>query len=144
MESKIISGLIDSVAGVLHLTNQWTSLVMTFNPLKIPYGDSLGGSMPLQKASSFQRWICHMLWRSGIKMLQSDIPICPLMTTIQENYNSCGLFALNAIRHHYLPQDFPLLQSDYLLVVCYRLEIALGLLSESTVSTYYKKHLSQL
>ena len=59
-------------------------------------------------------------------------------------YNSCGLFALNAIRHHYLPQDFPLLQSDYLLVVCYRLEIALGLLSESTVSTYYKKHLSQL
>jgi len=54
VENKIISGHVDSVAGVLHLENHWTSLVITFRPPKILYGDSLRGSMPSNKASSFQ------------------------------------------------------------------------------------------
>ena len=54
IENKIISGHIDSVAGVLHLTNHWTSLIVIFKPPKILYGDSLGNKMPPKKASAFQ------------------------------------------------------------------------------------------
>ena len=42
-------------------------------------------------------------------MPESDISIYPLPTSTQYNPISCGLFALNAISHYYLPEDFPLL-----------------------------------
>ena len=138
---SIIQGLVNSVAGVLYLPNHWTSLVITFNPPKILYGDSLGNSMPPIQASSFQRWICHMLSRSGKEIPESDISIYPLATTIQQDFNSCGLFALNAIEHHYL-QDSPLLQCDVLSVAYSRIQIALGILQENTVSIPGKEVLS--
>ena len=53
IENHIIQGLVDIVAGVLHLTNHWVSLVITFKPPKIIYGDSLGNSMPSIEALSF-------------------------------------------------------------------------------------------
>ena len=53
IENKIISGHIESIAGVLHLTNHWTSLIVMFKPPKILYGDSLGNPMPSKKASAF-------------------------------------------------------------------------------------------
>jgi len=77
VENRIISGHVDSVAGVLHLENHWTSLVITFRPPKILYGDSLRGSMPSNKTSSFQQWMCHMLSRSGHGIPESDISIYP-------------------------------------------------------------------
>ena len=133
VENKIISGHVNSVAGVLHLTNHWTSVVITFNPPKILYGDSLGGPMPSTKASSFRRWMCHMLSRSGHEIPESDISIYPLPSVIQQDPISCGLFALNAIRHHYLPQNSPPLQPDALSPACYWLELALELLQEGAV-----------
>ena len=54
IENSIILGHINSVAKVLHLHNHWTSLVITFKPPRILYGDSLGNLMPSDKASSFQ------------------------------------------------------------------------------------------
>ena len=54
VENQIISGCIDSVAGVLHLPNHWTSLIITFKPPRILYGDSLGRTMPSNKAPSFR------------------------------------------------------------------------------------------
>jgi len=135
VENDIIQGLVDSVAGVLYLPNHWTSLIITFKPPKILYGDSLGNSMPPVKAFSFRRWICHMLSRSGQGIPESDISIYPLETTIQQDFNSCGLFALNAIEHHYL-QNSPLLQLDALSVAHNWMQIALGLLQEGAVSIF--------
>jgi hypothetical protein len=134
VENKIISGQVDSVAGVLHLVNHWTSLVITFKPPRIYYGDSIGNSMPPNKASSFRRWVCHMLDRSGHGIPESDISIYPLPTAVQQDPFSCGLFALNAISHHYLPQNSPLLQSDVFSLAHCRLELALDLLQEGAVS----------
>jgi len=65
VENSIILGHINSVAGVLHLHNHWKSLAITFKPPRIFYGDSLGNSMPSDKASSFWQWISHMLSQSG-------------------------------------------------------------------------------
>jgi hypothetical protein len=135
VENDIVKGHVDSITGALYLPNHWTSLIITFNPPKILYGDSLGGSMPLAKSSSFRRWICHMLSRSGKAIPESDISIYPLATTIQQDSNSCGLLALNAIEHHYLP-DSPLLQPDIISVAYYRMEIALQLLQGNTVSMF--------
>jgi len=75
-----------------------------------------------------------MLSRSGRDILTLDIPILPLETSTQKDLNSCGLFAVNAIGHHYLPWIFPLLKSDTLSPVQYRMEIALNLLEADDVS----------
>lgn len=135
VENKIILGHIDSVAGVLHLRNHWTSVAITFKPPKIFYGDSLGNKMPLKKASSFRKWISHLLDRSGLRIPESDISIYPLEITIQQDPISCGLCALNALSHHYLQQNSPLLQPDTISLAHYRMEIALDLIQEDTVST---------
>jgi hypothetical protein len=134
VENNIVLGLVDSVAGVLHLPNHWASLVIKFRPPAILYGDSLGDIMPSTKVVPFRRWIQHMLRRSRKEIPELDISIYPLTTTTQQDSNSCGLFALNAIEHHYL-QHIPLLQPDTLSLACYRIEIALDLLQKGTVST---------
>ena len=139
VENEIISGRIDSVAGAIHLPNHWTSLVVTFNPPKIFYGDSLGGHMPSNKASPIRRWVYHMVCRSVQGISMSDISIYPLATSMQPDYDSCGLFALNAIEHHYLQQNTPLLRSDTLSLARYRMEIALGLLQDDAVSIFPQK-----
>ena len=145
VENRIILGQVNSVAGVLHLTNHWTSLVITFKPPRIFYGDSLENPMPLDKASSFRRWISHMLSRSGHEFQESDISIYSLEITVQQDPISCGLFALNAISHYYLQQNSPLLQSDILSLARYRMEIALELLQEGAVSLFlYKVHSIEL
>ena len=53
VENNIVLGLVESAAGVLYLPNHWTSVVIRFKPPGIFYGDSLGGSIPFAKASSF-------------------------------------------------------------------------------------------
>jgi len=119
IENRIISGLIDSVGGVLHLHNHWTSLVITFKPPKILYGNSLNNPIPHKKASAYQQWIHHMLSCSGYDIPESDISIYSLEITIQKDPISCGLFALNAISHHYLQQNSPLLESGVLSLAHY-------------------------
>ena len=134
VENKIISGQIESVAGVLFLPKHWTSIVITFKPPKILYGDSLGNPMPTDRAPSYKRWVSHMLSRAGTPMPGSDISIYPLSTGVQRDGISCGLFALNSISHHYLPQTFSILQHGTLSFALYRMELALELLQEGAVS----------
>ena len=138
VEDNIVLGHVDSVAGVLHLPNHWTSIVIKFKPPCILYGDSLGHSMPPTEASSFRRWIHHMLYQSGKEISEIDISIYPLATTNQQDFNSCGLFAFNAIEHHYL-EHLPLLQPDICSLAYYQIKIALNLLQEDTVSVFLLK-----
>jgi hypothetical protein len=79
-----------------------------------------------------------MLRRSGREIPESDISIYPLATSTQQDSNSCGLFALNAIEHNYIQQS-PLLQSDIFSLASYRMEIALQLLQEDAVSVFLSK-----
>jgi hypothetical protein len=137
VENKIITGHIKSAAGVLHIPGHWTSIVIEFNPPKIYFGDSLGKPMPTLQLTSFQRWICHMHCQAGGEFSFSDISTFPLPTSIQNDPNSCGLFALNSIGHKFLPEKFPLLKSDALSLACSRMEIALGLLQDDAVSDFH-------
>lgn len=77
-----------------------------------------------------------MLRRSGHEIPRSDISIYPLETTTQNDEDSCGLFALNAISHHYLKQNSPLLQFDIISLARYRMEITLDLLQDDAVSIF--------
>lgn len=135
VENKIILGKINSIGGVLHLVNHWTSLVITFKQPRIFYGDSLGNSMPPNKALAFRRWIAHMLGRSGSTIQETQIPISPLEIAVQQDPNSCGHFALNAISYYHLQQNSPLLQSNTQSLKNYWMKIALELLQADAVST---------
>ena len=75
-----------------------------------------------------------MLARSGRDIPISEISVFPLETEIQNDYDSCGLFALNAIDHHF--NNSPFLHSDVLPLAQYRMEIALGILQINTVSEF--------
>ena len=134
VENEIISGNIESVGGVLHLPNHWTSLVISFRPPRILYGDSLGSPMPSERVLPYKRWVSYMLSRVGTPMPVSDISVYPLATGVQTDSILCGLFALNSISHHYLPQGFPILQHGPLSLPQYRMELALELLQEGAVS----------
>ena len=77
-----------------------------------------------------------MLSWSGHGFQEADISVYPLEITIQQDFISCGLLALNAVGHHLLQQNSPLLQSNILSLVHYRIEIALELLQEGAVSLF--------
>ena len=134
VENRIITGQIKTIAGVINLPGHWTSIVFSFKPPKILYGDSLGHPLSHERALSFRRWMCHMLSRAGTQMPVEDISIYGLSTGVQEDSISCGLFALNSIDRHYLSQGLPPLQHGDLSLPHYRLELALDLLQKGTVS----------
>lgn len=134
VENRIITGQIHSIAGVVSLPNHWTSIVFSFKPPRILYGDSLGAPLSSGRALSFRRWMCHMLSRAGTPIPVNDISIYHLSTGIQEDSISCGLFALNSISRHYFPQLFLPLQHGDLSLPRYRLELALDLLQRGAVS----------
>ena len=143
IENRIICGDIDGAAGVLHLPSHWVSLIITFRPPKILYGDSLRNPMPPKKASAFWHWISHILSWSGCEIQWSKISIHPLSITIQQDPISCGLFALNAVSHHYLQQDSPLWEPDNITLAHCWMEIALELLHEGGVHLFlYRTTLS--
>lgn len=134
VENRIISGGIESVAGVVSLPNHWTSIVFSFKPPKILYGDSLGHPLSPEGVHSFRRWVCHMLSRAGTQMPVDDISIYPLPTGVQKDSISCGLFSLNSISCHYFPQNFPPIQHGDSSLPHYQLQLALDLLRIGTVS----------
>jgi hypothetical protein len=71
--------------------------VIRFNPPRIFFGNSLEYPMPSNKATPVKKWIHHMLTQSGREIGIPDISIFPLETGMQEDSDSCGLFALNTI-----------------------------------------------
>ena len=76
-----------------------------------------------------------MLGRSESTVQEPQIPISPLEIAVQQNPNSCGHFALNAISYYHLQQNSPLLQSNTQSLKNYWMKIALELLQADAVST---------
>ena len=115
VENKIVIGEVTTFCGVMNLPLHWVSVVINFQQLKILYGDSLGRKMPKREHHACKRWIKHLINRSS-KFTSGEIAIGHLPIGNQKDSNSCGLFALNAIAHHYI--NTPLLPSDETSLVC--------------------------
>ena len=75
VENSIILGHIYSVAGVLHLYNHWTSLVVTFRTPRIFYGDSLEKSMPSDKASCQDMIFLNFYFRPILRPFPEHFPL---------------------------------------------------------------------
>ena len=116
VENKIITGEVDSFGGIIHLPMHWASVVIDFQRLNILYGDSFGQQMPQREHLACERWIKHLINRSDRFSADSKITHELLPTGHQMDSNSCGLFALNSIAHHYL--EDPLLPSDSTMLAC--------------------------
>ena len=129
IENQIIKGEVDSVCGVHHLPLHWVSIVIDIQQGCIFYGDSLKKPMPKLERNAFTQWVKHLLRRS--KRKADSLPVRSLATGYQDDVTSCGLFALNAIRHHYLGHS--LLFPDQVSVALMRMEIALDLVHGNTV-----------
>jgi hypothetical protein len=131
IENQIIQGGVDSVSGVYYLPLHWVSVIFDIQMGCIHYGDSAGGSLRKLEHQAFTKWIQHLKRRSGYNINKDQIPVHQLPTGYQNDVTSCGLFALNAIGHHYMNQL--LLHSDQVSVAYSRMEIALDILQEKTV-----------
>ena len=131
MENAIFRGEIDSLGGVLHLPLHWVSVVFDLQKGIILYGDSFGQPLPTVERSAFTRWIKHVRSRPYPDTSNNPVPVHILPTGRQEDITSCGLFALNTIRHHYLGHQ--LLPSDRMSLVYNRMEVTLDILQGNTV-----------
>ena len=131
IENQIVQGEVDSVGGVYHLPLHWVPVVFDFQQGYLLYGDSLCQQIPKPEHKAFTHWITLLFQRSGRNIDSHPVPVCPLPTGCQNDGASCGLFALNAIGHHYLGD--PLLPPDQTSLACRRMEIALDLIHKNTV-----------
>lgn len=136
IENKIVSGKVDSLGGVMHLpaSFHWVSVVIDFQQLQILYGDSLGEKIPQYEHQAYKKWMQHLIGRSANLPSVESLALKKLETGNQPDASSCGLFALNAIAHHYLKH--PLLPSDSTILACRRMEIALDIISTMMVCVF--------
>jgi len=135
IENRIVQGEVDSVGGAHYLPGHWVSVVFDIQGERVLYGDSLGRKIPRLECHAFTHWISRLAQRSGRGAGPDSIPIHQLPTGYQDDSVSCGLFALNAIGHHYL--DHELLPTDQISLVCARMDMALDFLNGNTVCPIY-------
>jgi hypothetical protein len=134
-ENSIIRGEVNTLGDVIHLPEHWVSVVVDFQQQQILYGDSLGQKIPRREYHALEHWIKHLVNRSSKLPVSDKITVHQLPTGHQEDASSCGLFALNAITHHYLKH--PLLDSGPIILACRRMEIALDITGSMTVCLFY-------
>lgn len=132
IENRIITEEIDSVGGVYYHPQHWVSVIFNIQEWCIHYGDSLGQQLQEPEQSAFIKWIKHLKYRSKQGSKSEPVPVHSLPTGYQNDSTSCGLFALNAIDHHYLGS--PLLSPDRMKLVLRWMEITLSYLHGNTVS----------
>ncbi|KAG2365094.1 hypothetical protein BDR07DRAFT_1556169 [Suillus spraguei] len=85
-------------------SNHWLSLVINSSSHLIYFGDSFGRhEAPDLIHHAVEWWLA--LHTSVLFEWQ------PLACTRQQDRYSCGILAINAIAHHFLPESYPLLSS---------------------------------
>ena len=131
IENRIVMGEVDSVGGVHYLPLHWVSVVFDVQQGCIVYGDSLGRAIPKLEQKAFTRWIMRLSQRSSRNISAESILVHQLPTGYQNDSTSCGLFALNAVGHHYL--DHQILPTNRASVVGTRMDIVLDLLNGNMV-----------
>jgi len=131
IENRIIMGEVDSVCGAHYLPGHWVSVVFNFRQGHILFGCSLRRPIPKLECNAFTQWISRLNKKSGRNINTDSILVHHLPTGYQDDSVSCGLFALNAIGHHYLGHQ--LLPTNQMSLVCARMDITLVLLNGNTV-----------
>ncbi|KAF8168778.1 hypothetical protein BJ912DRAFT_807590, partial [Pholiota molesta] len=94
---ELLSGQRKVIAGISNINNNhWVGIVVDMVGLTVKYGDSLGGTGSVEVIESVAWWLhCHI---PGLLLKYDLLPI-----TKQEDTFSCGVLAINAIRHAVLP-----------------------------------------
>ena len=127
-----VRGEVDSVGGAHYLPLHWVSVVFDIKAGHVLFGCSLKHRIPRVERYAFARWIWWLGKRSGRNL---DVNSIPVHTGYQDDAVSCGLFALNALDHHYLGHQ--LLPTNQISLVCAWMDIALDLLNGNMVGPIY-------
>jgi hypothetical protein len=100
--SALASGISNCLATIAnHEGNHWTAVVVDFPSHIIWHGDSLAWDMEPELKSALEWWISE---HTSIVFTHANLPI-----THQEDFFSCGLLPWNALSHHFLPEQHPLI-----------------------------------
>jgi len=135
VENQIILGKVDSVGGAHYLPGHWVSVILDVQRGHILFGCSLGRPIPRLERNAFTQWMLRLSQKSGRNIGTDSVLVRHLPTGYQDDSVSCGLFALNAIGHHYLGHQ--LLPTNQISLVCARMDIALDLLNGNIVCQYH-------
>ncbi|KAG1872305.1 hypothetical protein DFJ58DRAFT_652248 [Suillus subalutaceus] len=97
------SGLGPSCIGFLVNVNRnhWVAVIVNFNSRSILYGDSLNQEPPNDMLAILHWWMHH---HTGHRFTTRSLEI-----TYQKDAFSCGLLSFNALAHHFLPMEYPLI-----------------------------------
>ena len=98
---ELENGILNGLAGIANVNNNhWIALVVDMPNRKCHYGDFRQG-MDCELTGAIDWW-------SGIH-LKRELEHVKLAITKQKDTYNCGVFALNALAHHILPNPPPLL-----------------------------------
>ena len=98
------------------ISNHWCSFVIDINKHTIHYGDSLGTAPPPELLEVLNWWL-GLSFPTPFSLI--DLPV-----TQQTDTFSCGVFAVNALSHYFLPSMSPLLPNGLCLPA--RVEALIG------------------
>lgn len=116
-ETAVVDCKTDAIISILHVnTNHWVPVVIDFRDKTIFTADSLASvtnhkpSKLINKYRDLQVLRDWAAEKSGIN--NTDFAIQCMKITRQKDLISCGVMAFNAIEHHFLPADRPLVKAD--------------------------------
>jgi hypothetical protein len=96
------SGLGGSIAFLMNVNgNHWAAVVIDFESWIIFYGDSLHEKPSSEVLAVLNWWTYH---HTGQQFTRRSLAI-----TQQQDGFSCGLLSYNALAHHFLPSECPLM-----------------------------------
>ena len=110
----IAEGIRTKLRWVANMIRHWVGVIVDVPNSKILYGDSLGGSHAPLKAA-IEWWVRFHTQKT---YTHENLPI----TQQLDSYN-CPILAVNAVRHHLLPQCSDLLSSQPVAITEERLAI---------------------
>ncbi|KZT31349.1 hypothetical protein SISSUDRAFT_1067832 [Sistotremastrum suecicum HHB10207 ss-3] len=98
---------ITKIGGIMHVNgNHYTAYVLDTKHHTLMYGDSGGDSIPEAEKNALKWWFeLHTGASERLKLV-------PLEIGSQDDATSCGIVALNALLHYFLPSQFPLFESS--------------------------------
>jgi hypothetical protein len=99
---ELESGIRSMVAGIVHINgNHWVAVVIEFKKRIVYFGDPDSAHIPLNIKNALIWWLSHHS--------KDTFTFAPLAYTPQQDSYSCRLLSTNAILHHFLPTEFPLI-----------------------------------
>ncbi|KAI0700281.1 hypothetical protein BC835DRAFT_1412087 [Cytidiella melzeri] len=108
LEFDLVNGHCETLGGIAYINNNhYTFIVICPSNTYVGYRDSMHADMPKDLCRAVLWWITRLI-DQGLqcnKNVPVDQWLCRLPITSQALYNSflCGMLAVNALTHHYIP-----------------------------------------